>query len=89
MLLSLTGTTAVTMALVPGVEKVVTLDIEPYLKEFNTPFWQKAGVADKIDCRIGDGLSTLKNLGDKGEKFDFVFVSFFPRVFWLCCLMLV
>ena len=37
-------------------------------------FWQKAGVADRIELRIGPAIETLKALPDE-ETFDFAFVD--------------
>lgn len=36
--------------------------------------WQEAGVADRIDLRIGSGLETLRAL-PLGEQFDFAFID--------------
>src|ERR1700689_4133207 len=36
--------------------------------------WDKAGVADRIELRIGPGLETLRSLGS-GEQFDFAFID--------------
>ena len=67
-----TGTTTVSLALVPSIEKVTALDIEPYLLEHNLPSFKEAGVADKIDVRIGNALQTLDQLEQEGASFDMV-----------------
>ena len=67
-----TGTSTTALALLPSVERVVPLEIEPYLKEFCTPWWKKAGVSDKVDCRIGDGQASLKQLAEEKATFDLV-----------------
>jgi caffeoyl-CoA O-methyltransferase len=36
--------------------------------------WDKAGVADRIELRIGPGLQTLRSL-PPGEQFDFAFID--------------
>ncbi|HTR70613.1 MAG TPA: class I SAM-dependent methyltransferase [Mycobacteriales bacterium] len=36
--------------------------------------WADAGVADRIELRIGPGLDTLRSLAD-GERFDFAFID--------------
>jgi caffeoyl-CoA O-methyltransferase len=36
--------------------------------------WEKAGVADRIELRIGPGLDTLRSL-PPGEQFDFAFID--------------
>lgn len=36
--------------------------------------WERAGVADRIELRIGPGLETLRSL-PPGERFDFAFID--------------
>jgi caffeoyl-CoA O-methyltransferase len=36
--------------------------------------WQEAGVADRIELRVGPGLETLRAL-PPGEQFDFAFID--------------
>jgi caffeoyl-CoA O-methyltransferase len=36
--------------------------------------WQKGGVADRIELRVGPGLETLRSL-PPGEQFDFAFID--------------
>merc|ERR1711939_569809 len=50
-----TGTTTLALALLPCVKRIVSLDIEPFLEEFDRPYWKAAGVSDKIETKIGDG----------------------------------
>lgn len=39
-------------------------------------FWQRAGVADRIELRLGDAHETLQTLVDEGgAPFDFVFID--------------
>jgi len=70
-----TGTTTVSLALVPTVNKVVALELEPYLLEHNLPSFKEAGVADKIDVRIGKALESLEKLEAEGASFDMVFID--------------
>ncbi|VDB94188.1 unnamed protein product [Peniophora sp. CBMAI 1063] len=70
-----TGTTTISLASIPGVERVVTLEIEAYLKEHNLPYFEDAGVANKIDIRIGDAVTSLDALGKEGTSFDMVFID--------------
>ncbi|TCD70752.1 hypothetical protein EIP91_001781 [Steccherinum ochraceum] len=70
-----TGTTTVSLALVPSVDKVTALDIEIYLLEHNLPNFKEAGVASKIDVRIGNALETLDKLDEEGASFDMVFID--------------
>ncbi|KAK4054209.1 hypothetical protein OIV83_001235 [Microbotryomycetes sp. JL201] len=71
-----TGTATLAVALLPSVEKVIGLDIEPFLEEFDRPYWRRAGVSDKIQTMIGpatDSLMTLKT--NKHAKFDLIFID--------------
>ncbi|TCD67499.1 hypothetical protein EIP91_012304 [Steccherinum ochraceum] len=70
-----TGTTTVSLALVPTVRKVTTLDIEPYLKDINVPYFVQAGVAHKIDIRIGDAMTSLDTLDQENASFDMIFID--------------
>ncbi|GJE93464.1 SAM-dependent methyltransferase-like protein [Phanerochaete sordida] len=70
-----TGTTTVALALVPTVEKVVTLELEAYLEQTNRPFFAQAGVSEKIDIRIGEALASLEELSAEGASFDMVFID--------------
>lgn len=69
------GTTTVALALVPEVERVVSLEYEPFLRDFATPFFERAGVRDRIDVRVGDARDTLKALRDEEQQFDMVFID--------------
>jgi caffeoyl-CoA O-methyltransferase len=66
------GTTTVSLALLPQVEKVVPMDIEPYLFELTSQWWEKAGVGHKIHPMIGDAIEGLQKLQDEKQQFDFV-----------------
>ena len=65
-----TGTTAVSLALAPSVEKVTSLEIEPYLLEHNLPNFKEAGVEHKIDVLIGDAMGSLEKLDQEEASFD-------------------
>ena len=67
-----TGTTTVSLACLPAVVKVVTLEIEAYLETHNRPYFDAAGVANKIDIRIGDAATSLGTLAKEGHSFDMV-----------------
>ena len=67
-----TGTTTASLALVPSVESVTSLDIEPYLKEVTEPFFREAGILEKIDVRIGDAKEEMRVLASEGKQFDLV-----------------
>ena len=67
-----TGTTTVTLAMVPTVEKVVALELEGYLKDWARPYFEQARVSDKFDVRIGDAVSSLRQLDEENASFDLV-----------------
>lgn len=70
------------MGLLPHVEKIVALDIEPYLVDFAKPYYEQAGVAKKIDFRIGNAIKTLNDLEQDGETFDMVFIDADKDGYW-------
>lgn len=53
--------------------KLVACDIEPEFVAIGRPYWDEAGVADRIDLRIGPALDTLAGL--ESEAYDFAFVD--------------
>lgn len=73
-----TGFSALTvaMALPPG-GKLVACDISEEWTSIGQPYWKEAGVAEKIDLRIGPAAATLKELKDEFGKnsFDFAFID--------------
>jgi caffeoyl-CoA O-methyltransferase len=73
-----TGFSALTvaMALPPG-GKLVACDISEEWTSICQPYWKEAGVAEKIDLRIGPAAATLKELKDEFGKnsFDFAFID--------------
>jgi len=75
-----TGSAALAMA--EGMEaqngKVVTVEIDPYLKKFCDPFFNKYNKLvnrNAIDMRIGCAIKVMKELAKTGETFDLVFVD--------------
>ncbi|MFI5649268.1 O-methyltransferase [Kitasatospora sp. NPDC051705] len=73
-----TGYSALCMArALPFDGRLVTLDINPKWIEVATPYWQRAGVADRIEPIVGDAAASLELLrADRGEEsFDLVFVD--------------
>jgi len=55
-------------------------------------FWKQAGVAAKIDLRIGPALATLGGLLADGDSFDFAFIDadrFNYDAYYESCLALV
>jgi predicted O-methyltransferase YrrM len=73
-----TGSSAliVAMALPPG-GKLVACDISEEWASIGQPYWIEAGVAGKIDLRIGPAVATLEQLTLEfgRNSFDFAFID--------------
>jgi predicted O-methyltransferase YrrM len=75
-----TGYSALSVALaLPRGGKIVCCDVSEEWTSIGRRYWQKAGVAKKIDLRIGPALETLKGL--KG-KYDFAFIDADKPNYW-------
>lgn len=90
-----TGCSALTAALaIPDDGKVVALDISEEWTSIGKPFWERAGVAHKIDLRIAPALESLDAMVENGEcgTFDFAFVDAdkvgYPSYFERCLRLL-
>jgi predicted O-methyltransferase YrrM len=73
-----TGYSALAVALaLPADGKLVTCDVSAEWTAVGVPFWRKAGVADRIELRIGPALETLDELIGAGGaySFDFAFID--------------
>ncbi len=73
-----TGYSSLAMALsLPKDGTIVALDISDEYTSIAREFWEKAGVASKIDLRLAPALESLDALVANGEKgtFDFVFID--------------
>ena len=73
-----TGYSALAVALaLPPTGQLVACDVSEDYTAIARQFWQKAGVTDKIDLRLGPALDTLQQLIDTGEAntFDFAFID--------------
>jgi len=70
-----TGYSALCMAraLPPG-GKLLCCDVSEEYTAVARRYWQKAGVADRIELRIGPALDTLRAL-PAGESLDFAFID--------------
>ncbi|SVA94580.1 uncharacterized protein METZ01_LOCUS147434 [marine metagenome] len=73
-----TGYSALCVALgLPEDGHMIACDINEEWTQVALEYWKKAGVADKIDLRIGPALDTLteleKNVGK--DQFDFAFID--------------
>jgi len=66
----------VAQALPPG-GKVVAFDVSEQWTSVARRFWEKAGVANKVDLRIAPAVQTLDSLIAEGQagKFDFAFID--------------
>eukprot|EP00878_Enallax_costatus_P015587 GHUV01016327.1.p1 GENE.GHUV01016327.1~~GHUV01016327.1.p1 ORF type:complete len:470 (+),score=128.07 GHUV01016327.1:350-1759(+) len=71
-----TGTTSLAMAeALPQDGTLIPLDIEPYMAEFAAPFFQRAGLADRIKPMIGPAQESMVKLGQQGTSFDLIFLD--------------
>lgn len=74
-----TGYSALAVALaLPKKGKLVALDISDEFTSVGKPFWEKAGVAKRIDLRLGPAKKSLdKMLKKKGEhaRYDLAFID--------------
>lgn len=57
--------------------RLVACDVSEEWAAIARRFWERAGVADRVDLRIGPGAETLQGLIDAGEagRFDFAFLD--------------
>jgi predicted O-methyltransferase YrrM len=71
-----TGYSALCVALaLPADGKLVACDINREWAAIGVRYWEKAGVAEKIDLRIAPAVRTLDALIANGEEFDFAFID--------------
>jgi len=73
-----TGYSALSVALaLPADGRVVACDVSETWTNVGKRYWQEAGVADRIDLRLGPALDTLRELQADGhnESFDFAFID--------------
>jgi O-methyltransferase len=73
-----TGYSALSMAkALPPDGRLITCDITHRWSSIGERYWQRAGVADRIEVRIGDAAQTLTNLlAEQGQGFvDFAFID--------------
>lgn len=73
-----TGCSSVAMALsIPEDGKVISCDVSDEYTTLGRPYWEQAGVANKIDLRLKPATETLQELVDNGEKgtFDVIFID--------------
>ena len=72
-----TGYSSLSVALaLPPDGKIVACDVSEEYTAIARRYWQKAGVAEKIDLRLAPALETLDRLlVDGAETFDFAFID--------------
>jgi predicted O-methyltransferase YrrM len=73
-----TGYSALWVALtLPAEGRLVACDINPEWTSIAQRYWQRAGVTNKIDLRLGPAIQTLDQLIEAGEasSFDFAFID--------------
>jgi predicted O-methyltransferase YrrM len=69
------SSTVVALAL-PADGKIIACDISEEFTAIARRYWQKAGVADKIELRLGPAVETLDALlVDSAGTFDFAFID--------------
>jgi predicted O-methyltransferase YrrM len=69
--------TLITALALPNTGRIVACDINRQWTEIALRYWREAGVADKIDLRIGPAADTLDAMlaGGKGESYHFAFID--------------
>lgn len=73
-----TGYSTLCMAeALPSTGRLVACDTSTQWTAIAKPYWESAGVADRIDLRIDEALLTLDKLIEQGESstFDLVFID--------------
>ena len=69
--------TLITALALPNTGRIVACDINRHWTKIALRYWREAGVADKIDLRIGPAADTLDAMlaSGKGESYDFAFID--------------
>ena len=73
-----TGYSSLAIALaLPGDGRIIACDVSDEYTQIARRYWEKAGIAHKIDLRIAPALETLDKLIADGEteSFDFAFID--------------
>lgn len=52
-----------------GPPQVTCLDLEPYMVEFASPFFEKSGLSSRIKPVIGPADETMQQLAKQGERY--------------------
>jgi caffeoyl-CoA O-methyltransferase len=74
---SFTGYSALSVALaLPADGRVVAMDVSAEYTDKARVYWREAGVAEKIDLRLGEGVDLLdRMIAAKEPAFDFAFID--------------
>ncbi|MCC2677814.1 MAG: SAM-dependent methyltransferase [Pseudobdellovibrio sp.] len=88
-----TGYTALKIAsALPSGGKLICCDISQEWAAIGRPYWEKAGVASKIDLRIAPAMDTMMTLTSEAGSFDFAFIdadkSNYPNYYEACLQLL-
>ena len=60
----------------PADGRIVTLELDPHHAKVARSNFEQAGIADKVDLRVGPALQSLAALGDeKAGPFDLIFID--------------
>ena len=71
-----TGLSTLSMSLaLPEDGKIITLDKNSETSKIASTFFKKANQENKIETITGSALESLKNLNEKNEKFDLIFID--------------
>jgi predicted O-methyltransferase YrrM len=71
-----TGYSSLCMALaMPSDGRIVCCDKSAEWTDVAQRFWKKAGLADRIELRLGSAVDTMEALVKEGQKFDFIFID--------------
>jgi O-methyltransferase len=73
-----TGCSSLAVALaLPADGRIVACDVSEEWTSIGRRYWERAGVATKIDLRIGPALATLRSLEDEGGlgSFDMAYID--------------
>lgn len=71
-----TGYSSLSMALaLPAEGRIVCLDISEEFTAIARRYWQEAGVADRIELRLGKGVELMGGLIEERARFDFIFID--------------
>jgi caffeoyl-CoA O-methyltransferase len=68
------SSTSMALALPPG-GRIVCLDISEEFTAIARRYWREAGVADRIELRLGKGVELMGKLIEERATFDLVFID--------------